>query len=1291
MFMQPNETSGLSEIFANKILKLSGLGWSYNERLLTVHNGILSYYSKPNISFTSDGRPILPKEEPKMSIKLDDAKTTLISEKDKEQYKNLYLERCFKIIFSENAVIGEKQSKKPKDIIWYFQAFSTDERDKWVLVLTNVTNEIQGKKAANQIQVNVSSSNQKVDEKANSPFENQKLEILTDPLVFPTAPVHEKSKSEDVTEPNVIQEQQKFSKTEDNANKLQEQLKLIHEEIEKLDNSRPESEDLHDDEVEGQMGGEELITYKKIQEMEKYKKYLEERKAKGDIKAWDLKFQKYWGELIDADRNLEQSMVYCERLVDHVGKFRRTANFYVRLIVDELHKPIEKRRFRPLHEITQVINLLCDDDPSPIVYLINGILFKFSTKDSALIRKSETGEYIENKWKAYGREFQAYDILFDALFVLSKPQADYNLRVPLSCLIDYKGFRILAIGYTPLNEVLDPVLGLSVDGTYREAILEGVTKQIPHIAEVLNIKDHNFVFYKATQPTHVWISPLVEVHRRDNTQTIMKDDADMLKIKKESLDWDIHIPEFDYDKDVYYILKSSEIFPVDYTPKEEQNSNAHLRPEFVCRFEKALRSDLLKKRIKLLSEAASPEDYESGFKDLCYAKQDLMTKTIMKLVEELDSLNIVPVDSITLTEAFHKSGVNMRYLGLVAEQSILTHVKECCVVEMLARTLKNILNEVLADKILTFSHEPDQKSLRKKSRAKYLNLARSIKEYGKSQLEDTLIPEEFKKDYEKSLEKSIHGYTLELIYDFINLVFGKDHEGAEFWQKFLIPRASHDFGYAPEKFLKLKVSLNALLFSFAFHFGLEIDYSRIDDIGKNVRPFSNQIVGIIGRVKTYKLRNVPISVLAGRYKEYKMTGRKELALKSLKTKIAITKILESRIDTTAISEIAELLLEEGLADKAIEQALYGLKNVPSNHTEAIKFDFVLIRGYYEKDDTAMADKYCTDAISSLQYHWGPYHPLHSTIYTVMAFLIVKYKEKYEQALQLYQASLICCARVLGPNHSHTAEVYMDFARLYLKMNNKEQALSNIEKAYLIYESSMERNISQLASAAFQLATIMEEQRRYKDALPYARKAAELYGLNKGQDNEMCITSSWIVVCISFQLMYDDMVQEHCRKILDGIELRENRKKQRDESLDDKIDKIKQNCIAAVILVITRNLPREEKRCLLKLAEDIYSEWHEEEYIEKDTATPTDILNGEASKLMTLTNLEFDEARREFLERFYLEAKSHEGIFQYYKGLVSNLYNLCECSSDSMSSIDNKDIKDSNDPRVQMLNEYFYIK
>lgn len=58
----------------------------------------------------------------------------------------------------------------------------------------------------------------------------------------------------------------------------------------------------------------------------------------------------------------------------------------------------------------------------------------------------------------------------------------------------------------------------------------------------------------------------------------------------------------------------------------------------------------------------------------------------------------------------------------------------------------------------------------------------------------------------------------------------------------------------------------------------------------------------------------------------------------------------------------------------------------------------------------------------------------------------------EEAKYLYQSSLICSLRVLGPNHIRTAEIHTDFGRLYLRMKNKDESLQHFEEAYLIYKS-----------------------------------------------------------------------------------------------------------------------------------------------------------------------------------------------------------------------------------------------
>jgi len=66
----------------------------------------------------------------------------------------------------------------------------------------------------------------------------------------------------------------------------------------------------------------------------------------------------------------------------------------------------------------------------------------------------------------YGREFLSLDVMFDTLYLLSKPEADHKLRVPLSALIDFKGFRAVAVASIPIQPSLGPSIGFYTDGKY---------------------------------------------------------------------------------------------------------------------------------------------------------------------------------------------------------------------------------------------------------------------------------------------------------------------------------------------------------------------------------------------------------------------------------------------------------------------------------------------------------------------------------------------------------------------------------------------------------------------------------------------------------------------------------------------------------------------------------------------------------------------------------------------------------------------------------------------------------
>ena len=56
-------------------------------------------------------------------------------------------------------------------------------------------------------------------------------------------------------------------------------------------------------------------------------------------------------------------------------------------------------------------------------------------------------------------------MIFEALFLISKKEDLVKLWVPLSCLLDYKGFRCLAVSNIPVTNDYPPALGLSNDFT----------------------------------------------------------------------------------------------------------------------------------------------------------------------------------------------------------------------------------------------------------------------------------------------------------------------------------------------------------------------------------------------------------------------------------------------------------------------------------------------------------------------------------------------------------------------------------------------------------------------------------------------------------------------------------------------------------------------------------------------------------------------------------------------------------------------------------------------------------
>lgn len=98
-------------------------------------------------------------------------------------------------------------------------------------------------------------------------------------------------------------------------------------------------------------------------------------------------------------------------------------------------------------------------------------------------------QFPTEKWKMYGRQFLTMDILFDALFMLSKHEQEYKLRIPLSSLIDYKGYRCIAVGLVPII----PKQGVSLGIQNKAYTLQSpnIRNQLSYVGEVLNVSNNS--------------------------------------------------------------------------------------------------------------------------------------------------------------------------------------------------------------------------------------------------------------------------------------------------------------------------------------------------------------------------------------------------------------------------------------------------------------------------------------------------------------------------------------------------------------------------------------------------------------------------------------------------------------------------------------------------------------------------------------------------------------------------------------------------------------------------------
>ena len=777
---------------------------------------------------------------------------------------------------------------------------------------------------------------------------------------------------------------------------------------------------------------------------------------------WDYRFQSLLTSFLSSPSaaQIDQGLPIFHLLSSFLDSSKRAA----KLLITDQHLPLAQRRFQPLKNST---------------YLYQNLLLHLSPFHA-----------VPEDYKHLGHEFRARDLLQEAVFFLSRSEPSFRLRLPLSCIVDFRGFRALVTAVVPLDSELTVLHGLKKPNYYlSEPSLYG---NLSSLARVLNIRPQVLQWEHGKVPL-VHLSVFTQIHESFGYSRIEE-----LEGASEG-------------DSVMYVTHTSEILPIDMDfGCAPRGFMERLRPEYLSDCGVPLSANAC---INYTREAIEEDDLE-----ICEASHRLRTDKIRGIVDLLDSLAILPIDSKEMTQAMHANGINCRYLGLIACRTAMQHVRDICIVEILARTCKNFLLQQLAELMMESSDETqiditeniDRNQLvssGKKQEAKHFEenleepeglsfgdiniqnllyrkdafLARYKKVLGwpnykslKSNSKDIKSPRE-NPDMEVSLK--------ECIVDYLNLIFGVGEESEIFWQEILARKASACFNIPEEKIDKNQINLHALLHALVFHCGLQLFFSKETMLGQVENPFTPQSLEKINeKTKVLNLKGIESLIISTRLES---VDHSDLSLESLLISLEISKILnpdkDNLGDPVLLSDIGEIMLERSDFDAAIEYARDSLQQINPFHAFCVKSFCILIRAMMGNSMQGEALQCYDQALAALDYHWGPSHPLHCTLHSTLAYAYLK-KDLFEEALVLYKNSLVCSLRALGPNHPHTAEVYLELGSLYTQQGSLNEATQAIEKGFTAYEGVLGKKSLVTAMAGVKLAQLYSENGRFGEAM-----------------------------------------------------------------------------------------------------------------------------------------------------------------------------------------------------------------
>ena len=458
------------------------------------------------------------------------------------------------------------------------------------------------------------------------------------------------------------------------------------------------------------------------------------------------------------------------------------------------------------------------------------------------------------------------------------------------------------------------------------------------------------------------------------------------------------------------------------------------------------------------------------------------------ILEKLESLDQIPIDSLEWTDWLHSHGINCVLMGKLASKTRLPHIREHLMIEMIARTAKRAIQSQLRGSILHFK-EVQALKVEEELRAIVLHtLATIVGNTSNDMLGyviELLEAVKYKFDFTVDLDIFRH---LPRAAIFLAI---QHHSGLQFVDRIYdfnmeAPFAREDFLMFVPTIDKGPLSTGSVDTCYTSLYRKEVDDSNGSNTSIEEALTETEALYRLGQ------QVLPLGESTWQYPTHRAAIARQFTILSRvhaqqRRTIEAAKYLDlARATAPKVHAVRAIVELEGM-----NQRINSFK-ASNNHSQLVYRDLIIdLKRYYSK------------TVSEVEAHLGPHHPLHVCIHQEVAELFISLSHNtpsiLSEALQARQKALSDSTKALGRIHKWTrAQV--------LKIGDINKSMGNLDDALNFYQDGLKSaqqcgsNVLVLGEICLSVSSCQQEKGDLDEALVSAKRARTLLEGNSNSTN-----------------------------------------------------------------------------------------------------------------------------------------------------------------------------------------------